>query len=68
MKTHRFTQLFLYCSGGERGVNYVRPALELEASKLEQRDMVRFLVAEVAAMRYKMKTPWNAVGRNHPFA
>ena len=24
---------FLYCSGGERSVKYVRPALEMEASK-----------------------------------
>ena len=33
MKTHRPTQLFLYCSGGERSVEYVRPALEMEASE-----------------------------------
>ena len=27
MKTYRSTQLFLYCSGGERSVKCVRPAL-----------------------------------------
>ena len=46
MKTHRSIQLFLYCSGGERSVKSVRPALEMEASKEEQRGMVRFLVDE----------------------
>ena len=45
MKTHRYTQLFLYCSGGERSVKCVRPALEMEASKEEQRGVVSFLVA-----------------------
>ena len=40
---HRFTQLFLYCSGGERSVKCVRPALELEASKEEQGGVVSFL-------------------------
>ena len=59
----RFTQLFLYCSGGERSVNCVRPSLEMEASKEEQRGVVRLLVAEGAAKRHKVKTPWNAVGR-----
>ena len=68
MKTHRSTQLFLYCSGGERSVNCVRPALEIEANKEQQRAVVLFLVAEGAATRHKVKTPWNAVGRNHPFA
>ena len=68
MKTHRSTQLFLYCSGGERTVKCVHSALEMEANKEEQRGVVRFLVAEGAATRYKVKTPWNAVGRNHPFA
>ena len=33
LKTHRSTQLFLYCSGGERRVKCVRPALKMEASK-----------------------------------
>ena len=37
MNTHRSTLLFLYCSGGERSVKCVRPALEMEASKEEQR-------------------------------
>ena len=68
MKTHRTTQLFVYCSGGERSVKCVRPALEMEASKEEQRGVVHFLLAEGAASRHKFKTPWNAVGRNHPFA
>ena len=48
MKTHRSTQLFLYCSGGEHSVKCVRPALEMEASKEEQRGVVRFFVAEGA--------------------
>ena len=61
MKTHSSTQLFLYCSGGERGVKFVRRALEMVASKEEQRGVVRFLVAEGAATRHKVKTPWNAV-------
>ena len=68
MKTHRSTQLFLYCSGGERSVKCVRPALEMEASKEEQRGVIRLLVAEDAATRHKVKTPCNAVERNHPFA
>ena len=50
MKTHRSTQLFLYCSGGEHSVKCVRPALEMEASKEEQRSMVHFLVAEGAGI------------------
>ena len=48
-------------------VKCVRPALEMEASKEEQRGVVSFLVAESAATRHKVKTPWNAVVRNHPF-
>ena len=68
MKTHRSTQLFVYCSGGERSVKCVRPALEMEASKEEQRGVVRFLVTEGASTRHKVKTPWNAIGWNHPFA
>ena len=67
MKTHRPTQLFLYCSG-ERSVKCVRSALEMEASKEEQRGVVLFLVAEGAATRQKVKSPLNALGRNHPFA
>ena len=67
MKTHGSIQLFLYCSGGERSVKRVRPALEMEATKEEQRGMVCFLVAEGAATRHKVKTPWNTVGRNHTF-
>ena len=51
MKTHMFKQLFLYCSGGERSGKYVRPALEMEASKEEKRGVVRFLVAEGAGTR-----------------
>ena len=67
MKTHRSTQLFLYCSGGERSVKCVRPGLDTEARIEEQRGVVRFFVAEGAATRHKFRTPWNAVGRNHPF-
>ena len=33
----------------------------MEASKEEQRGVVRFLVAEGAAARHKVKTLWNAV-------
>ena len=47
MKTHRSTQLFLYCSGGERSVKCVRPAMEMEASEEEQRRVVGFLVVRV---------------------
>ena len=47
------TQLFVYCS---------------DDKKEEQRGVVRFLVAEGAATRYKVKTPWNGVGRNYTFA
>ena len=57
-----------YCSGDERSLNCVRPGLEMEATKEEQRGVVRFLVAEGPETRYKVKTPWNTVGRNHPFA
>ena len=49
MKTHRSTQLFRYCSGDERSVKCVRPALEMEESKEEKRSVIRFLVAEGAA-------------------
>ena len=66
-KNAQSTQLFLYCSGGELSVNCVRPALKMEASKEEQGGMVRFFVTSGAATRYEDKTPWNAVGRNHPF-
>ena len=68
MKMHRSTQLFRYCSGGEHSVKCVHPALEMEANKEEQRGVVHFLVAEGAGTRVKVRTPWNAVGRNHPFA
>ena len=47
MKTHRSTQLFLYCSGGEHNVKCVRPTLEKEVRKEKKRGVVRFLVAEV---------------------
>ena len=43
--------MFLYGSGGERSVKCVRPALEMEASKEEKRDVLRFLVAEGAGTR-----------------
>ena len=68
MKAHRSTQLFLYCSGGERSVKCVHPVLEMEANKEELRGVVHFLVAESAVMHHKVKMPWNAVRRNHPFA
>ena len=54
---HRSAQLFLYCSGGERSVKCVRPALEMEANKDEQRGVVRILAADGAAMRHKVKRP-----------
>ena len=40
----------------------------MEASEEKQRGVVRFMVAKGAWTRYKVQTPWNAVGRNHPFA
>ena len=46
----------------------VRPVLEMEGSKEEQRGVVRFLVTEVTETRHKVETPWNSLGRNHPFA
>ena len=64
---HKFTQLFLYCSGGEHNAKCVHPALKMEASKEEQRSVVRFLVAEGVAIHHTVKTSQNAVGRNHPF-
>ena len=68
MKTHRSSQLFLYCSGGEHSVKCVCPALEMGANKEEQRGVVCFLLDEGTAMRHKVKMHWNAVGQNHPFA
>ena len=68
MKTHRSTQLFVYCSEGERSVKCVCRALEMEASKERQRGVVRVLVTEGAATRHKVKMPWNAVGQNRLFA
>ena len=68
MKSHGSTQSFLYCPGGERSVKCVRSALEMETRKEEQRGVVPFLVAEDAETRHKVKTLWNAVGRNHSFA
>ena len=51
MKTHRSTQLFLYCSGSERNVKCVRSALKMEANKEEQKSVVHFLVADSAGTR-----------------
>ena len=68
MRTHRSTQSILYCSGADRSVKCVRQALEVETSKEEQRVVVRFLVADDAGTRDKVKTPWNALGRNYSFA
>ena len=56
METLRSTQLFLYCSGGERRVKCVRPALEMEASKEEQRDVV-FWLMRVLRRTIKSKRP-----------
>ena len=67
MKTHRSTQMFLYCSGGERSVKCVRPELKMEARKEEQRGIVRSLPAEGTTTRNKVKISWNDDGRNHPF-
>ena len=61
------THLILYSSGSEGSVKCVRPALEMEAREEEQRGVIRFLVDEGIATRHKVKTPWNAVGRNHAF-
>ena len=58
MKTHRSTELFLYCSGGECTIKCVHLALEMEASKEEQRGVghswwvrvlehTKFIVAKV---------------------
>ena len=58
MKTHRSTQLFLYCSGDKCTLKCVGPALEIEASKEKQRGVIRFLVAEGAGTReIKSKRP-----------
>ena len=58
MKTHRSTHLFLCCSGGERSAKGVRPAWGMEASKEEQRGLVRFVVAENARIHtIKSKLP-----------
>ena len=56
VKTHRSTQLFPYCSGGESSVKCFRPSLEMEASK-EKRGVVRFLVVRVLRRAIKSKRP-----------
>ena len=66
VKTQRSILLFFIAM--EVIVKCVRPALEMEASKEEQRGVVRFLVAESAATRHKVNTPCNTVARNHPLA
>ena len=68
MKMHRSIQLFLYYSGGECSDTVFVTTLEREAWKEQQSDVVRFLVAEGAATRHKIKTPWNAQRGNHTFA
>ena len=45
----------------------VCPASEMWA-KQRGAGRVRFLLAECAATRHKVKIPWNAVELNHPFA
>ena len=62
MNKHRSIELFLYCSGGERSVKCVRPALEIKASKEEQKGVVRFLMAAGAASRHKVNKLENSVG------
>ena len=57
MKTHRFTQLFLYGSGGVCSVKCVRQALEMETSKEELRGVIRFLMAKSASTRHKSTRP-----------
>ena len=64
LKTHRSTQLFLYCSRGEQNVNCVHPALQMEASKEDQRGVVRFLVAENAGT-YEIHRRMSAVYGKH---
>ena len=49
-------------------VKCVCPALEMVANKEEQGGVVHFLVAEGDATCHKLKTFWNTVRRNHPFA
>ena len=49
--------MFRYCSGGERSLKCVRPAMEIDTSKEVQRGVVHFMVAEGAATRHKVKTP-----------
>ena len=43
VKTHRSTQLFLYCPGGEHSVKCVCLALEMEASKESREVWLRVL-------------------------
>ena len=43
--------VFLFCSGGQRRVKCIRPELEMELSKKEERGVVRFLVGEGAGTR-----------------
>ena len=50
-QVHAVISLLLW---GERSVKCIRPALEMEASKEEQRGVVRFLVAEGAATCLKV--------------
>ena len=64
---HRSPQLFLYYSGGECSLKCVHPALEMEASKEEQRGVAHFLMDEGAVTHHKVKIPWNAAGWYHPF-
>ena len=53
----QFHTVVFYCSGGERSVKCVRPSLEMEISKEEEKSVVRFLVAEGDGTRHKVKTP-----------
>ena len=68
MITLKSAQLFLYCSEDERSVKCVCLAFEMEEITEEQKGVVCFLVAEGAATRHKVKTPWNSVGWNRHFS
>ena len=64
MKMYRSTELFLYCSGDEHRVKCVHRTMVMEASKEEQRGMVRFLVAENAGT-YEIHRRMSAVYGKH---
>ena len=65
MEMHRCTQLFLYCSGGERSLMCVRTAMKMEASEDEQRGLVRFFMVEGAGTRKIIHRRMSAVYGEH---